>query len=90
MAGSILDLNSPKNLLLVNSRPSNTGKGILLHLRETEGDHAVLDITKILGNTNVTAVKEVNGLGETIRELDGPLLIEHFETKFILLELKPQ
>ncbi len=90
MAGSILDLNSPKNLLLVNSRPSNTGKGILLHLRETEGDHAVLDITKILGNSNVTAVKEVNGLGETIRELDSPLLIEHFETKFILLELKPQ
>lgn len=85
---SIVDINAPKNLLLVNSRPTDDGNGIILHLRETQGDHAILDITKILGNPNIVSAKETNALGEEIQTLEGPLLIEHFETKFIVLELK--
>ena len=85
---SFIDLHSPSNLLLVNSRLSSDGKSVLLHLRETEGDHAILDITKILQNPAILSITEVNGLEETIKTLRKPLLIEHFETKFIRLELK--
>ncbi len=85
---SVLDLNAPENLLLVNSRPLADGKGILLHLRETEGDHAILDITKLLQHPNIASIAEVNGLGEDIKTLTAPLLIEHFETKLILLKMR--
>ncbi|RDY61572.1 glycoside hydrolase family 38 C-terminal domain-containing protein [Flagellimonas nanhaiensis] len=87
-AESIIDLNSPKNLLLVNSRPFEDGKGILLQVRETEGKSAVLDLAKVLNNPNITSAKEVNSLGEEIQELQGSVKMEHFETKFIVLELK--
>ena len=73
------------NLLLVSSRPSPDGSGILLHLRETEGDHAILDITKLLQNSNIKTVFEVNALGEEIKQLTSPTLIEHYETKFVFL-----
>lgn len=82
---SFINLNTVPNLLLVSSRPSPDGKGILLHLRETEGDHAILDITKLLQNSNIKMVFEVNSLGEEIKQLTSPTLIEHYETKFIFL-----
>ncbi len=83
---SFLELNTVDNLLLISSRPTPDGEGILLHLRETEGDHAVLDITKLLQNSNIKSVYEVNALGEELQQLTTPLLIEHFEAKFILLK----
>ncbi|MEM9142335.1 MAG: hypothetical protein AAGA86_05060 [Bacteroidota bacterium] len=86
---TIIDLNTPKNLLLVNSRPTDDGKGILLHLRETEGGHALLDVSKILQNPNLLGAWDVNVLGEKRKELGDSLLIEHFETKFIRLEVAP-
>ena len=86
MSKSIINFNPQENLLLVNARPSSDGNGILLHLRETEGDHAILDVTRILQNPNIISVSEVNVLGEKIVTLQGPLLIEHYETKFLLLE----
>ena len=80
-----IDLNTVPNLLLVSSRPSPDGTGILLHLRETEGDHAILDVTKVLQNSNIKSVFEVNAIGEVLKQITSPLLIEHFETKFIFL-----
>lgn len=82
---SFLDLNSVDNLLLVSARP--TEDGIILHLRETEGNHAIVDITKLLQQENIKAVYEVNALGEKLKELTGPLLVEHWEVKFLLLEM---
>ena len=79
---SILDISLP-NLLLVNAKPSEKGDGIILQLRETEGDHAILDITKMLQQTGATSIFEVNILEEEIEELNGPFLIEHYETKFV-------
>ncbi|MBD0779876.1 glycosyl hydrolase family 38 [Maribacter sp. ANRC-HE7] len=83
---SFIDLNTVDNLLLVSSRLTPEGDGILLHLRETDGDHAILDITKLLQNPNIKSVYEVNVLGEELQKLTSPLLIEHFEAKFILLK----
>ena len=49
---SLLDLGVP-NLLLVNATPSINGNGIVLQLREVEGDHAILDTGRILEETRV-------------------------------------
>lgn len=87
MSKSIIDLNSPDNLLLINSRPSSNGNGILLHLRETEGNQAKLDIDSLLQNPNIISVSEVNVLGEKIKTIEGSCLIDSFETKFLLLEI---
>ncbi len=84
---SFIPLNEPENLLLVSSRPSKDENGIILHLRETEGDHAVLDISGLLSNEHIKAVHEINSIGEKQKELRSFLLFEHFETKFLLLEI---
>jgi alpha-mannosidase len=83
---SILDISLP-NLLLVNAKPSENGDGVILQLRETQGDHAILDITKILQQTGASAIYETNVLEDEIKQLNGPLLIEHYETKFIKLKM---
>ena len=77
-----------ENLILVNAKPSADGKGIILQLRETDGNHAVLDVHKLLKKTHASAVKEVNVLEEEIKSLNAPFLIEHFETKFIKMEFE--
>lgn len=79
---SLLNLDVP-NLLLVNLSPAVEGEGIILHLREVEGDHAILDIGRLLKETGASSITEVNILEEEISTLTAPLLIEHFETKFI-------
>ena len=79
---SLLELESD-NLVLINASPSMDGKGIILHLREIEGGHAILDIRKIKEATAAVSILEVNILEEEINELSAPLLIEHYETKFI-------
>ena len=81
---SILDIGLD-NLLLVNAKPSEKGDGIILQLRETEGGHAILDITKILRQTGAVSIIEVNILEEEIQKLTGPFLIEHYETRFVKL-----
>ncbi len=75
------------NLLLVNTSLSLDEKSIILHLREIEGDHAVLDIRKLKEETNATSIQEVNILEEELATLTSPLMFEHFETKFIRLNL---
>ena len=76
VARSLVDLDIP-NLLLVNTTPSVDGKGIILHVRELEGDHAILDIRKLQEDTGASAVEEVNVLEEPLKILTSPLLIEH-------------
>jgi hypothetical protein len=76
----------PENLLLVNASVSLDNSGIILHLRELEGDHAILDIRKLKEETGALSIHEVTVLEEEIQELSSPLLIEHYETKFILLK----
>jgi len=84
---SLINLDVP-NLLLVNTSLSMDGKGIILHVREIEGDHAILDIRRLLEDTQAISIQEVNILEETLATLTTPLLIEHFETKFIKLNFK--
>lgn len=86
---SLLNLDA-KKLFLVNARPSVDGRGIILHLREVEGDHAIVDILRILEETGASSISEVNILEEELDQLTGPLLIEHYETKFFKLNFGGQ
>ena len=81
---SLLNLDV-QNLLLVNASPSFDGNGIILHVREVEGGHAILDINRLLNETGASLIQEVNILEEVLAELNAPLLIEQYETKFIKL-----
>ncbi len=81
---SLVNINAP-NLLLVNATLSIDEKGIILHLREVDGNHAILDIRRLLEETGATSVQEVNILEEELSQLTSPLLIEHYETKFVKL-----
>lgn len=81
---TIIDLNVP-NLLLVNSTISIEGNGIVLQVREVDGDHAILDIRRLKEESGAIAIYEVNVLEEVLSTLTSPLLIEHYETKFVKL-----
>ena len=85
LSKSFLNFDLP-NLLLVSARPLADDKGVLLHLRETEGGHAILDVPRLLEQTGATQAIEVNVLGKEIKHLNRPTLIEHYETKFVLLK----
>ncbi len=85
---SLLDLGVP-NLLLVNTTPSMDEKGIILHLREVEGGHAILDVRKLQEETGALSIDEVSILEEQLGQLTAPLLIEHYETRFIKLTFDP-
>lgn len=82
LSRSLIDLDLP-NVLVVDSQLAPDGNSVILHLRETEGDHAILDVARLKQQTGATTISEVNVLGEEIKTLERPLLIEHFETKFI-------
>ncbi len=84
---SLLTLDA-SNLLMVNTTPSMDGEGIILHLREVEGGHAILDTRRLLEETGAASIEEVNVLEERLTVLTSPLLIEHFETKFIKLNFE--
>lgn len=82
VANSILNIGV-SNLLLVNAKPALSGEGIILQLRETEGDHAIIDINKLMQDTGAKEIYEVTILEEKVKQLNSPVLVEHFETKFI-------
>jgi alpha-mannosidase len=84
---SFINLDAP-NLLLVNIVPSLDGKGIILHVREVEGDHAILDIRRLIEETKAISIHEVNVLEEELAVLTSDLMIEHYETKFIKLNFE--
>jgi len=86
---SLLDLGV-SNLLLVNATPSLDGDGIVLHLREVDGGHAILDIQRLREETGALAIEEVSVLEEELSVLTTPLLIEHYETRFIKLSFDPR
>ncbi|MDA0196695.1 MAG: hypothetical protein O2887_16730 [Bacteroidetes bacterium] len=81
---SLIDL-AISNLLLVNTTPSLDGKGIILQVREVEGNHAIVDIRSLLDQTAALSIQEVNVMEEELSTLTSPLLIEHFGTKFLKL-----
>ena len=87
LARSVIDLGVP-NLLLVDAAPAMEGNAIVLHLREVEGGHAILDIEGLLKTTGATSATEVNVLEEELRVLNASLRIDHYGSRFVRLDFE--
>jgi len=76
----------PANVLMVNARPSFNGNGIVLHLRETAGQTALLPLGVLLGDKKTSRATVVNVLEEALPLIDQPVLLKPFESKMVKLE----
>jgi len=90
-----------QHVLMVHARPSEDGKGVILHLRETDGKPVriplrdyLVSIVDLLSATQAASAVEVNVLEEEIRQLTTGrpdpgegfwLEMNPYETKFIKL-----
>ena len=80
---SALQISAP-NLALISARPARDGDGIVLHLREVEGQPAVAEFPA------GTSAVEVNVLEEPLREAGNAARFAPLETKFVKVRgLKP-
>lgn len=75
-----------QNVLLVNAQLSNDEKGIVLHLRETDGKPATIDLRKLANSKKPKLITQVNVLGEKIKSLSGKLEMMPYEVIFITIE----
>ena len=82
---SLLDI-SADNILLVSSRPDTDGNGIILHLRETEGEFAEFRIASPIDPGKILGVVEVNVLGEVIASPTQKIRMNPLESRFFRLE----
>jgi hypothetical protein len=82
-----LKLTGPGNAMLVNSRPSFTGKGtILLHFRELEGLPAEVKLSSAVPGQTIKRITEVNVIGKQIGQPLSSIQLKPFEVKFFEVE----
>jgi hypothetical protein len=82
-----LKLTGPANAMLVNSRPSFTGKGtILLHFRELEGLPAEVKLSSALPGQTIKRITEVNAIGNQIGQPLSSIQLKPYEVKFFEVE----
>jgi hypothetical protein len=73
----------PVNVLLVSARPSEDGKAILVHLRETDGKKALLSLKNGLTGNQL----EISGSDVTGKPvIDSDNTIKPLESKFFLIK----
>jgi alpha-mannosidase len=79
---SLLNIGAA-NVLLVSSKLSTDAKGIILHLRETEGRPVEFYISIPVIPSEKCSIEEVNVLEEMIGEIRGKIKLKAWESKFI-------
>jgi hypothetical protein len=84
-SGSLLKI-SAQNVLLVNAEPDNNGKGILLHLREINGQPANV-VLKNPENGKVYSFNEADVLGNVIGDKVNSIEMKPYGVKFIKISL---
>jgi hypothetical protein len=85
-AASVVGLK-PSNLLLVEAKPAWDGNGVVVHLRELEGQAVTITEDDVSVSFPLRQADEVNVLEETLREGVESLTFRPFESKFIRLSL---
>ncbi len=76
----------PQNLLIVVGKQSETGEGVVLQIRETEGKTTILNPTDLISDNAFNTAKEVTVIEEIIHPEQDKISFKPFETKFILLK----
>jgi hypothetical protein len=74
-----------RNLLLVNAMPGAQEGSVIIQLRETAGTGITLGGDDILRSTGAKSIREVNVLGEKVREINGSLEIRPRAVIFLQL-----
>ncbi|RLD51571.1 MAG: hypothetical protein DRJ05_18265, partial [Bacteroidetes bacterium] len=75
-----------QNVLLVNAKLSKDGKGIILHLRETDGKPASIDLLNLMNTKKTLTFTKVNVLGERVNDLSETIEFASNEVIFIKVE----
>lgn len=85
-SGSLLNISAP-NVLLVNAEPDNNDGGIILHLREINGQPANV-VLKNPENGKVYSFNKADVLGNVIGEKVNSIKMKPYGVKFIKISLK--
>jgi hypothetical protein len=75
----------PSNVVLITAQPSNDGKYLLVHLRETAGKNAEIRLVSGL-NSSILPTTEVDVTGNNIS--NGSATVSPLESKFFKISLK--
>ncbi len=86
-SASLLSVDHP-HVLLLSCQPDHDG-GLLLHMRETEGKAASVDLEQMLPMEKVSEYVLVDALGKKIKSLGEDILLAPYESVFIKVKLKP-
>ncbi|MCA9254045.1 MAG: hypothetical protein KDA33_00340, partial [Phycisphaerales bacterium] len=78
------------NVILIAARPASDGDGLILHLREVDGEPATIDTSAWKIGGAAARVREVTVLGLPLSELSGAVHFAPCETKFLLVEARRQ
>ncbi len=81
---SALAITAP-NLLIVEARPTRSGDGIFLHLRELEGKPVTITQDEVKAAAGIQSADEVNVLEETVQPGIESLSFKPYEVKFLRL-----
>ena len=81
----VLETMTPLSFMAFRDRLETASGFQSLQFRELEGDHAVLDIRRMIAHTGAHSASEVSILEDELDVLDSHLLMEHYETRFIRL-----
>ncbi|MCP4456275.1 MAG: hypothetical protein GY809_32860 [Planctomycetes bacterium] len=71
------------NVILVTARPAIGGDGIILHLREVEGQPASMASRDLIKGLDPVSLDEVNVLEERIRTIASAITFKPYEVKFL-------
>lgn len=83
-----LKLSGDQNAMLINSRPVSQKDGcILLHFREVNGLPARIRLSSEIANRPIRSLKQVNVMGEEIRQLNKDITFKPNEVKFVEIVL---
>jgi hypothetical protein len=80
------------NVMLLAARPATNGPGIILHLREIEGEPTRIDVSKWQINGRPVAVTEVNAIQQPLATpaREDPEAFTPYQSKFLLLQSREQ
>ncbi len=74
------------NILLVSAKPASDKKGIILHLRETEGRPADFSLSFPFIPQNTITIKEVDVLEKVIGDIPQKIKMQAWESRFFKIE----
>ena len=71
--------------MLVNTSPALDGDGVILQLRELDGQSCEIKLGELLDSSGAHSAIEVNALENEISQIKESLTLKPYDTRFIKL-----